>query len=111
MRKLSILLVALFTLFINKLHAQDDNPAKKAGCTLRVDFGSPGSGIDLKAYDNIKKLITDNKLEMKEVPNGREGEVYFCLSLKELKRCKKKKFIKELKSKAKEGQYVSVSTS
>lgn len=87
------------------------NPAKQAGCTVRVDFGSPGSGIDLKKYEEIKKLIDGKKLEYKEVPNGREGETYLCLSLKELNKKQKKAFIKELKKTAEGGQLVSVSQS
>lgn len=106
-------LIILATLFIGVLSAkaQNDNPAKAANCVCRVDFGSPGSGIDLKTYDAIKKIIDNNKLKYTEVPNGREGEVYLCLQMTEVSKKKKKQIIKELKSTAKNGQFTSVSTS
>jgi hypothetical protein len=110
MKKSILFILAFITINITTLKAQD-NAAKRANCKVRVDFGSPGSGIDLKGYDNIKKLFDDKKVQYKEVPNGREGEVYFCSQLEELKSCKRKRFIKELKKTAKAGQYISVSSS
>src|ERR1043166_1019775 len=102
MKNLSIFLFAflLFAVKPTKAQSKDENVAKKRGCAVCVDFGSPGSGIDLKKYEAIKKLIDSNKLAMKETANGREGEVYMCLKLEELSKKKKKAFIKELKKTA-----------
>lgn len=109
--KNSILSICFFFLAITAVNAQDRNLAKEANCAVRVDFSSPGSGIDLKTYDAIKKILDDNKLKYTEVPYGREGETYFCLQMTEVKKKRKKQIIKELKSTAKNGQFTSVSTS
>jgi hypothetical protein len=110
MKNLSILLLAFLFFAVKpaKAQAKEENLAKKRGCAVCVDFGSPGSGIDIKKYEEIKKLIDSKKLEMKETPNGREGELYMCLKLTELSKKKKKAFIKELKKTADGGQLVTV---
>ena len=107
MKHLSILLFALFFVAVKPAKAQ--NVAKQSGCAVRIDFGSPGSGIDGKKLDAIMKLITDKKLAHKETPNGREGELFICLQLTELNKKQKKAFIKELKKTAEGGQLVTVS--
>ena len=104
----SVVLICFLFLGIVGIKAQDRNLAKEAKC---VDFSSPGSGIDLKTYDAIKKILDDNKLKYTEVPYGREGETYFCLQMTEVKKKRRKQIIKELKSTAKNGQFTSVSTS
>lgn len=78
-------------------------------CAVEVAFGSPGSGIDGKAFEKVMAVITNNKLKYTSKNIGREGETRICLPLTELKSKKKKKLINQLKTIAKEGQYVSVS--
>lgn len=107
----SVVLICFLFLGIVGIKAQVRNLAKEAKCAVRVDFSSPGSGIDLKTYDAIKKILDDNKLKYTEVPYGREGETYFCLQMTEVKKKRRKQIIKELKSTAKNGQFTSVSTS
>jgi hypothetical protein len=110
MKNLSILLLAFLFLAVKPAKAQskEENIAKKRGCAVCVDFASPGSGIDVKKYEEIKKFIESKKLAMTETANGREGETYFCLKLTELSKKKKKAFIKELKKTAEGGQLVAV---
>lgn len=78
-------------------------------CAVEVAFGSPGSGIDHNALEKIMAVIDGKKLAYTSKPIGREGEIRICLSLTELKGKKKKQVISQLKTIAKEGQYVSVS--
>jgi hypothetical protein len=78
-------------------------------CAVEVSFGSPGSGIDGKAFDKVTAAIDSKKLKYTSKNVGREGETRICLPLTELKGRKKTQFINQLKKIAKEGQYVSVS--
>lgn len=78
-------------------------------CAVEIGFGSPGSGIDARAFDKVMAEITRKKLAYTSKNVGREGETRICLPLTELKGCKKRQFINKLKKIAKEGQYVSVS--
>lgn len=78
-------------------------------CSVEVGFGSPGSGIDAKAFEKVMTAIDSRKLKYTSKSTGREGETRLCLPLTELKAKKKKQFINQLKKIAKEGQYVSVS--
>lgn len=78
-------------------------------CAVEVNFASPGSGIDISAYEKVIAEIDKNKLAYTAKNVGREGETRICLPLTELKRRKKKQFINKLKKIVKEGQYTSVS--
>jgi hypothetical protein len=88
-----------------------DQKAGEPTCTVKINFGSAGGGIDLKTYDAVKKMIADKKLKFTEKNMGREGEKEICLPLKELKKRKKTEFIEQLKKTASGGQLVSVSNS
>ncbi|MES2679091.1 MAG: hypothetical protein V4635_04365 [Bacteroidota bacterium] len=78
-------------------------------CAVEMAFGSPGSGIDLKAYDAVKAKIEAKKLKYSEKSIGREGETRICMPLTEIKGKEKSEFIEQLKKIAAEGQLVSVS--
>jgi hypothetical protein len=78
-------------------------------CALEVSFGSYSAGIDGPAMDKVMALIKKYNLASTSKNIGREGETRICLPLTELKGSKRKRFIKELKKIAKEGQLVSVS--
>lgn len=108
MKHLAFILLSFLFLITTKAKSQtaDDDKQK---CAARINFASPGSGIDTKTYDAVKKLIDDNKVKYTEKVYGREGETMICMTLKELKRKKKKKFVKQLKSTVKNGQFVSYS--
>jgi len=108
MKHLSLILFSILIFSFKSNYAQE-RPEKPKKCALRVNFGSPGSGIDLKKYEEVKKILDDKKLKYIEVPCGMEGEVYFCLQLTELKKKKKKELVKQLKSTIKDGQLVSLS--
>lgn len=81
----------------------------KATCAVTISFGSSGTGIDGKKYDEIKKMIEDKKVKYTENQKGREGERKLCLPLTELTGTEKSGFISELKKTASSGQLVSVS--
>ena len=108
MKHLSLILLSIFIFSFKSNQAQEKSEPKPT-CVVKVHFGSPGSGIDIKKYEEVKKLIDDKKLKYTEVPAGMEGETYFCLQLTELKKKAKKEFIKQLKSTVKDGQLVSLS--
>jgi hypothetical protein len=78
-------------------------------CAVEMAFGSPGSGIDLKAYDAVKAKIAAKKLKYSEKSIGREGETRICMPLTEIKGKEKSELIDQLKKIAAEGQLVSVS--
>jgi len=110
-----------------KKNGQEQNPAaKKTGpqvtsdptvykgvtndsCAVEMAFGSPGSGIDGKAYNKVMEIIKGRNLAYSAKNIGREGETRICLPLTELKGTEKETTITELKKIAKEGQLVSVS--
>ncbi|MGZ3900566.1 MAG: hypothetical protein ACXVNM_04990 [Bacteroidia bacterium] len=90
----------------------DPQPKTEAvTCEVTVSFGSMGTGIDGKKYDEIKKMIEDKKLKYTEKQQGREGERKLCLPLTELTGSDKTTFIDQLKKSASSGQLVSVSGS
>ena len=78
-------------------------------CALEINFGSPGSGIDGKAFEKVMAEIDARKLKHSSKNVGREGETRICLPLTDIRGRKKKQFIERMKKIAKEGQYVSVS--
>jgi hypothetical protein len=106
---------------VGGIHAQQGNqrqPTKDtvvfkgvsdAACAVEIDFGSYGAGIDGKAYDEVMSLIGRRKLSHSSRNMGREGEQRICLTLTELKACKRKAFIKEVKKIARRSQLVSLS--
>lgn len=78
-------------------------------CAVEVNFGSYAAGIDGPAFEKVSNLMKKYNLSSTSKNIGREGETRICLPLKEIKGSKRKRFIKELKKIAKEGQLVSVS--
>lgn len=80
-------------------------------CEVTISFGSAGTGIDGKRYDEIKKMIEDKKLKYTDKQQGKEGERKICLPLTELTASDKTNFIEQLKKTASSGQLVSVSGS
>ncbi|MCE3228005.1 MAG: hypothetical protein K0S32_2556 [Bacteroidetes bacterium] len=115
-----LLIILISTLFLSlgackakkKTESSGDNNAAKTEitCAAKVSFGSMGSGIDAKKYDEIKKIIEDKKVKYTEKTMGREGEREICLPLTELKGSDKTAFIDQLKKSASAGQLVSVSS-
>jgi hypothetical protein len=87
-----------------------DATTNTANCAAKVNFGSPGTGVDGKTMDALKAMIDAKKLKYTEKRMGREGETEWCLPLTELKEKDKMAFIEQLKKTAAAGQYVSVST-
>jgi hypothetical protein len=113
MKYYCILLLSFFILNAacqSRSKTEGSKPAK-SNCAAKVSFGSPGSGIDLDTYNNVKALIDEKKLHYTERPIGREGETEVCLPLTELKKSEKKEFIQRLKKTVSEGKYTTVSTS
>jgi len=105
---LSCTLIVIFSACKSTKTSSTDKPS--SGCAAKISFGSMGSGIDNKVYDEIKSLIESKKLKYTEKNMGREGERELCLSLNELKGSDKTAFIDQLKKSASSGQLVSVST-
>lgn len=56
-------------------------------CTLKVAFGSMGSGPDRKTGDKVKSYLDSNldKLSYQTLNWGKEGEFSYCLTIKEHK--------------------------
>jgi hypothetical protein len=56
-------------------------------CTLKVAFGSMGSGPDRKTGDKVKSYLDSNldKLSYQTLSWGKEGEFSYCLTIKEHK--------------------------
>jgi hypothetical protein len=120
MKKLTMLSAAL-VLSLAGLQAQNNEGPKPTSdptiykgvtdnaCALEVNFGSYSAGIDGPAMDKTMALIKKYNLASTSKNIGREGETRICLPLTEIKGSKRKRFIKELKKIAKEGQLVSVS--
>ncbi len=116
MKNLAFASISILFLGLGSLRAQEQvkQPTVYKGvtnqeCAVEVNFGSYGSGIDPKAIEKVQALIEKNKLKSTATNIGREGETRICLPLTELKGSKKKKFIKQLKKIANEGQLVSIS--
>jgi len=78
-------------------------------CAVEMAFGSYGSGIDGKAFDETIAKIDAKKLKYTAKNIGREGETRLCLPLTEIKGNEKSEFINQLKKIALGGQLVSVS--
>lgn len=108
----TILLIGFQSCKSKKSTETVNDPAPKAAvasCAATVTFGSPGTGIDAKKYDEIKVMIEDRKLKYTEKSVGKEGERQICLLLTELSQADKSSFISKLKNAAASGQLVSVS--
>ncbi len=105
--------------FVNSIKAQATPQVTKEptvykgvtdqACAIEVSFGSYSAGIDGKAFEKVEALIKEYKVSHTAKGIGREGEQRLCMPLTEIKGCKRKKFIKQLKKIAKEGELVSVS--
>src|SRR3954467_14186626 len=66
-------------------------------CAAEMAFGSPGSGIDGKAYNKVMEVINGRNLSYTAKNIGREGETRICLPLTELKGADKEAVLTELK--------------
>lgn len=66
---------------------------------LIISFISIGTGIDANAHEAIKKFIDEHpKKPLAETYHwGREGEIDYCLQLKELSSKEQKAFVEEVK--------------
>lgn len=66
---------------------------------LVVSFYSKGEGIDSESKDAFNKLIDSNakKIAYEPIRWGREGEVDYCLELKELSSAEQENFVKKVK--------------
>jgi len=93
-----------------KSKSQKGTKTKTVACAAKIEFGSPGTGIDHKTMDELKKMIEAKKVKYTETRQGKEGETQWCLPLIELKDADKTAFIEQLKKTAATGQLVSVST-
>jgi len=71
------------------------NAAKNENMRFVVSFYSIGEGIDIKAKDEFVNLLNTNSKKISYEPKnwGREGEVDYCLSLKELSASEQTEFI------------------
>jgi hypothetical protein len=78
-------------------------------CAVEMAFGSPGSGIDGKAFNKTMEVIKSRNLGHTSKSIGREGETRICLPLTELKGKEKDLVVNELKEIARGGQLVSIS--
>jgi hypothetical protein len=92
-----------------KEKAGESKSKEQKNCKVKVNFASPGSGIDGKTYDAIIAMIKEEKLKYTTRNYGREGETELCLPLTDIKKAKKNDFIERLKKTAAAGQFVSVS--
>ena len=93
-----------------KSKSQKGTKTKTVACAVKIEFGSPGTGIDYKTMDELKKMIEAKKVKYTETRQGKEGETQWCLPLTELKNADKTAFIEQLKTKASTGQLVLLST-
>jgi hypothetical protein len=95
-RIISFLSLILF--FLGNLSAQE-TPAKENNYRLIISFASAGSGIDVKTNEKVMAFITKHpqKPAFEAFKWGREGEVDYCLHLKELSPSKQKTFVKNVK--------------
>lgn len=77
------------------------NTIKNTDKTVRlvVSFYSKGEGIDIKNKEAFIKLLNSNtkKIIYEPIHWGREGEVDFCLELKELSSAEQENFVKKAK--------------
>ncbi len=78
---------------------------------LVISFISIGTGIDGDSHDAIKKFIADHakKPAVETFRWGREGEVDYCLQLKELSSKEQKAFVEEIKKLAGKSELVQIS--
>ena len=97
MRK--IIYFLFFTVLLTGSISAQEIPGKENNYRLIISFISQGSGIDGKTQEKvitfIKKLPSKPVFEMYQW--GREGEVDYCLHLKELSSAKQKAFVKNVK--------------
>jgi hypothetical protein len=69
-----------------------------------VSFISIGQGIDSKLNEDFIKLLTDSENKTKKKINaenyqkGREGEIQYCMKLKNFNEKEQENFIKEVKA-------------
>lgn len=113
--KSAFILISTF-FFINAASCQTKSKTTKhkstttSTCAVKVDFASPGTGIDHKTMEEMKKMVDEKKVKYTETRKGKEGETQWCFTLSELKGNAKSEFIEQLKKFAESGQHVSVST-
>ncbi len=91
-----ILIISVNLLLISTISAQQAGEIK---VPIKVSFISYGSGIDGKALQKLDEVLKKyESLPADKTAWGREGEIDYCFKLEGVKRRKKKKFIKEIKS-------------
>lgn len=116
--KSAFILISTF-LLINSAACQTKSKTQKgtknktissASCAVKIDFASPGTGIDHKTMETLKIMLDTKKVKYTSTQKGKEGETQWCLPLTELKDTDKTAFIDELKKTAAAGQFVSLSS-
>ena len=95
-RIISFLSLILF--FSGNISAQEI-PGKENNYRLIISFASAGSGIDAKTQEKVLSFIKNypSKPVFETHQWGREGEVDYCLHLKELSPAKQRTFVKKVK--------------
>lgn len=110
MKTLAIAMISLF-LFVglsckntkNTTSSAASGKSKSTTYRLIVSFISIGTGIDATAKSSLDELIKRTQKEIgKSVENtstswGREGEVDYCITLKELSKDQQAKFVSDTK--------------
>jgi hypothetical protein len=87
-----------------------ENLAKETKYRLVIEFISKGAGLDQKAHETILKHIEKHPKHPKfdKFTWGREGEVDYCLHLKELTAAEQKTFVAEIEKMIDDKTMVSV---
>ncbi|HWY38937.1 MAG TPA: hypothetical protein VNY73_10285 [Bacteroidia bacterium] len=82
-----------------KAKAKEEASAKEVQYRLVLSFISKGGGIDYKAHEKIKDFIEKYPKKPAFAVHhwGREGEVDYCLHLKELSAKEQVTFVEEIK--------------
>ena len=68
MKHLSLILFSIL-IFSYKSNLAQEKSEPKPKCALRVNFGSPGSGIDFKKYEEVKKKYSFSRIDYNREKN------------------------------------------
>lgn len=93
----------------SKAESKSSENNQTSSCKVVFNFGSYGSGIDSKKYDELTLLLNEKKIRFTETVKGREGEKEICIPLTELKGKEKDDFIGRLKKLEDKNTLVSLS--
>ena len=93
----------------SKAESKQTENNKTFACKVVFNFGSYGSGIDSKKYDELTLILNEKKIRFTETVKGREGEKEICIPLTELKGKDKDDFIERLKKLEDKNTLVSLS--